>query len=388
MSTNSVIPQETVYTEPQQAFMPQSLITETPINTAGGGPYYVFSPGLTFHGLRNMVTIFSKIPGGEIFKVESGHTWVSAGQLPEGSATKLRVIKDPIFGREIDRHHRRDIPAEDTLNALLGDRSLTQNGLVRIPQFDSQSIELAAFNYLVRPEELDFSEKRYPTNPQWKKIAEQDGILMLRRIWLEEALNKLQTGQYLEDIRRLTDAKPYLLELWIESLEKILIPANETYKTIADGQLSAIEEKIRSEEIKQYDPFAFQLMWLLGRKPERTALSRTLETAGKMNSGGLTAEDLGSILKALQQPNNTQQSAVETVSCPDCGNRCEMVAGGPPRICWRCRYEFREMSVESVAVQQPTESVQEVSVVEQTDEPQNTDVSEIARKILEQNKVR
>jgi hypothetical protein len=322
---------------------PMVTVTEQPINTAGPGPFSVYAPGLSFEGLKGMVYLFNTIPAGKVFEIKSGESWTAKGQLPEGTATKKRTVKN-FFGVVTDEHLAREIPAETTLNALLSDRSLTSLGLTQIQVFNQIDANVKIINQLICPEEIP--NRTFPRDPKLHKIVDQEGMLKLRAIWLEQAVEAIESNRILEDIRRYTDDKPYLLEVWKDAILQTLLPANNTFFAIATVGIAAIEERIRSGQQTQYDPYALNLMWLLGRKPERTALSRTLDHASK---SGIGSEEIKSIVEAVLTANNatTQQastSSIQKMQCPDCGEPLNTIAGGPPRKCRFCGYEFYQTS--------------------------------------------
>lgn len=328
--------------------IPSLIMNETPMNTGDSGPYYVYSPGFQFTGLKAMVLLFNTIPGNRAFKVSSGESWSIANRLPEGSATKKRSVQNPFTGTIIEEHFARAIPAQDTLKSLIGDRSLTGLGLTQIPVFDKVNPYEDAFNLLIDPEPLEVST--YPTtNPQWKKVVEQEGMLKLRQIWAENALEGLETGRTIVDVANVIENHPYLEDIWKVALKQTILPSIGNFIVTANNRLSAIEESIRSGAQKQYDPFSSTLMWLLGRKPERTALSRTLNAAGS-GQGGITPEQIKALVQetlgamVLTQPAQPIPTKIDQIQCPDCGEYLNTVAGGPPRKCWRCSFEFMAMS--------------------------------------------
>jgi hypothetical protein len=347
MSSNVPLPEEAVYTTPQ--FLGPTII-ETPITAEGPGPFYVYTPGFTFRGLTSQIKFFSSIKGGQVRKIESNKDWVNQGQLPEVAAATKRTYRSP-FGEVLDTHFSYEIPAQATLNTLLADRSLTQKGLTYIKCFDGiEAHEVALNSFINRVAVKDRQSKT--GDKQIDQILATEGMLRVRAMWLEKSLEELHSRQMLEDFRRYLDAKPYLYEVWTEAIEKYLLPAIEGFILIANTELAKVEERMRSGKQDVYDGYSNDLMWLLGRKPERTALSRTLESAAALGGrSGLSIEEIQAIVSAAvgasQKALDSQRGAVapveDTVQCTDCGQYCEMVKGGPPRICFRCGFEFLKM---------------------------------------------
>lgn len=339
--------------------VPTLKITERAINAAGPGPYYVYLPGISVTGLANMVYWFNTLPGGKVFKIISKELWTSPDQLPEGAARREKKIRN-MFDVVIQTLHSHEVPATSTLEALQGDRTLMSNGLVSIGAFDLiENVELDAFNLLIHPHEIQ--ERAYPE--QWKKLLRSEGgMLGLRRQWLDQALEGLRTGRMLEDIRRLVDARPALGEIWTRAIVESVIPAVESFTQRANIILAAKEEDIRTGAIKQYDPYMEQLMWCLGRLPERTALSRTMENMGN-GGNSLSAAEVERIVAAkLAQVNGSSGpsapvtgSVFQTMQCEECGEELKMVHGGPPRKCRFCGFEFRlatETTVDPIPVEE------------------------------------
>jgi hypothetical protein len=349
-------------TEEQQFRVPSLIMNETPISTSDSGPYYVYTPGITLTGLKSMVFFFNTIPANSAFKLTSGDSWSMPNQLPEGAAQKKRDVQNPYTGMVIETHHARTIPAQDTLNTLLSDRSLTSLGLTQLAMFDKINAFEDVFNRLIEPERVDVG--LFPeSNPQWKKIATELGMLELRGIWLESALEALETGKLLVDIDRVVSNNPYLLDVWKSAIKKTILPSLNAFKTVASVKLSAIEDRIRAGKQLEYDPFSTTLMWLLGRKPERTALSR-IHDATNRAQGGITPEQIRALVQetvAATQP--VQPAIVEQMQCSNCGEFVNMVAGGPPAACRWCGNRFHEVT-------NPT-----------TFEPEEDEIVALARKI-------
>lgn len=333
--------------EPQPA--PQQLpitTTETVINAAGPGPFSVYSPGITISGLAAMVYLFNRVPGGEVLEIKSGEVWADQMHLDERFATKQRVSRD-FFGNEVSKHRSREVPAQVTLDALISDRSITSMGLVQVPAFARVDAYVPYFNNLIRPERIE--ELTYPPKSQYGKMLRDEGMLAVRKMWLEQALESLITGRMLEDTRRVIERAPYLQELWSTAIEHTLLPQLDIYEQNANVSLSNVEEMIQAKEMRRYDRYARKLMWLLGRKAERTALSRTMEAITKTpaSAGGSSVEDLKVIVETIMNGQAGRQAVAATFEffpCPRCGNRCEEVYGAPPQICWRCNYSFQEAS--------------------------------------------
>jgi hypothetical protein len=340
----------------QSPVMPTATITRIAVNSAGNGPYYVYSPGLDIEGLQNMVYLFNNIPGGEIFPIGSGLIHSNKGTLPPGAEFEEVIVKD-FFGNEQARLSGRQVPAEVTLNALLSDRSITNEGFTHVPVFNSKEIQLKAFNMLIHPDPV--KPQTYPINFNHLDLLKKKGMLAVRKMWLEEALDGLKTGRILEDIRRVADSAPYLYEIWSEAIRDVLIPSNEMFIATANTNLSAKEEDKRSGRMQFYDTYCKNLMWLLGREPQDTALNRTLEFAARGGQGGLSGDDIVKIIEAAksstpQQAASIQAAVSEYFQCPRCGNRVEaMATGGPPDICWRCNHSFHRTMPQSAAVAQP-----------------------------------
>lgn len=348
--------------------------SEVVINAAGPGPFYVYSPGFTLTGLRHMVYLFDSIPGGLLFQVKSGEVWASKEHLPEAAAKKERTVRN-IFGATMDIHRSREQPAEDMLNAILSEKSCIDLGLVPVSSLAKVEAYQDTFNLLIHPEIVP--DRKYPIDPIWRKIVEQDGMIKLRQIWLESAIEGLQTGRFLEDVKKVVEDHPYLLDIWKEAITDVLYPALQTVSVVANTRLADFEERIRAQEIKVYDPLSMNMMWLLGRKPERTALSRTMENVSHLGQGnGVDSEAIRSIVEAVvlaqNQVNQTNtSSAYQSMQCSDCGEELKMVNGGPPRKCRFCGFEFY------VAGAAPAPSVP----IDEEDE-----VAKLARQIQEQVK--
>lgn len=328
----------------QETSMPMATITRTPINTAGPGPFYVYSPGLTFVGLRGMVYLFNNIPAGEVFRIESGPTTSNKHQLPEGVGNTEIVVKN-WFGQIIDRLIEREIPAQDTLQALLSDPSLLQYGLTQITVLDFQDAYPEYLNMLIRPEEI--ADRKIPVNSPYKQMIESEGMLAVRKLWLEKAAEGLRTGRVLEDVYKVLESKPYLGEIWAEAVDFMITSVNE-FVPVANTVLAKKEEDVKSGALLEYDGLSHLLMWLLGRKPERTALSRTFENFSKSGgAAGISAEQLTEILKATTGQGVQTQAALpamvyETMQCQNCGTEINMINGGPPPQCWRCQFKYMD----------------------------------------------
>lgn len=340
--------------------MPEYVITTRSVNTAGPGPFYFYSPGFSFIGLKDSVILFNNIPGGHAFKITTGEQWYAAGQLPDGMAANVREIRNPFTGQVVEKHESRTIPAQDIINTLVSDRSLTQLGLTQISVFDKIEAEEMTFNLLIHPEEV--ADLKYPIDPKWRRIVEQDGgMLALRKIWLASAMEALETQRLMVDIARVVEAKPYLLDQWKESIVQVILPALDAFTVNANTRLASFEESMRAKKREEYDPYAMTLMWCLGRKPERTALSRTLDQTGR---GGLSMDDARVLFLEMMKNTSSQVQQAQNVdfsTCPDCGNKCENVAGGPPRICWRCKFEFYQVGAtpipQSIEVKEESQSL-------------------------------
>lgn len=323
---------------------PMRRVTERPINTSGPGPYYVYLPSLRIDDLMRMTHLFAYIPAGEVFPITSTKQWVRKGQLPDGAARDERIIQD-FFGVVTDQHDSLEIPAETTKNALFSDRVLTQHGLIELTEFALLDVAHEGLNKLIKP--VRFEDRDVPE--QFRQILtnpDGGGMLALRRIWLQQALDGLRSGRVIEDVARLIDAQPYLRELWINAIEKVMIPAVDQYVVTANNTLASKEEAIRAGEKKVYDIYDNTLMWLLARKPERTALSRTLEGTAK---GGIGIEEIRALVEGVVGANTAPQAAAAAVTdrmqCPDCGEFVNAIMGSggamPPRKCRHCDFEFR-----------------------------------------------
>lgn len=329
--------------EEKQFEAPGLIMTETPMNTGDSGPYFVYSPGFTFEGLKPMVFHFNVIPANNAFKLTSGDQWAMPQMFPDGAAAKKRSVKHPYTGQVIEEHHARTIPAQDTLNALLSDRSLTSFGLTQIAIFDKIDAFESVFNSMIERELVEVS--CYPENKQWEKIVRQTGMLEMRKIWLETTLEELETGRVLTDVGRVLDGKPYLLDVWKVAIKKTLLPSLNAFKVIANTRLAAVEERIRSGKQVEYDPYSHTLMWLLGRQPERTALSRTLEGANKTNqTSGITPDQIRALVQETFAANRPEQpTLIDKRQCGNCGEYVNAVAGGFPRKCRFCGFEFQQV---------------------------------------------
>jgi len=317
--------------------MPMRTIIERDVNTSGPGPYYVYLPGLSIDDLRRMTLSFDSIRAGEVFAIGNTQHWTRRGLLPEGAARKTREIKN-FFGITTDQHESIEIPAQTTLDTLLADRIMIMHGLTRIESFDTNEVEHEQLNRLIEPSKV--LERTFPT--EFRSILEQRGMLVLRRQWLMEAAETLSTNISAERAMPILSAKPHLRELWLDAIVSKLIPAIDIFEAQANSILAQKEEAIRAGQKQVYDTYDQTLMWLLGRKPERTALSRTLEGVGKNPIGveeirTLVREIVGGVAGA----NVAAAPAGEKVQCPECGEYLNTIAGGPPRRCRFCSYEFR-----------------------------------------------
>lgn len=332
---------EIVYVQPpQHGPVMQANIIETAINAASPGPYFVYLPGLDIVGLRNTTHAFNTIHAGEAFRITNIRKYTRKGLLPEGAAAVKRQVVD-WQGIVKSNDEGFDIPAETTLNVLLGYGSLTGHGFTQISMFDKVEPYEKLFNKLIHPERIQ--EKTYPK--QWEAVLKTGGgMLAIRQLWLAQAQEALQSGRgLLEDYHRALEKVPYLHDIWTRAINSIISPTLEAFIITANNILAKKEEAIQDKEKKGYDSYDNVLMWLLGRQPERTALARTMkvmEQGGNGNSNsGLSVADVQTM---IEKDRESRGVTLETFSCPDCGNPCEAVAGGPPRICWRCKYEFRK----------------------------------------------
>lgn len=334
----------------QEQFQQPGLIQrEIPVSTMDSGPYYVLSPGLTLTGLKQTVKFFNAIRGCNAHKIDSDKDWLVASHMAQTEGVNpltRRPVQNPFTGQVIEEHQSYAIPAQATLNALLSDRSLTNLGLTQIPSFDKVDAHEDVFNMLIEPERIEVGQ--HPKNPQWRKITQQPGgVIALRKIWLEAALENLETGRVLVDIDRVIEKNPYLLEIWREALRNTFIPSLESFETTANILLASFEESVRSGERKKYDPFSSQLMWLLGRKPERTALSRTIEGMNQTNKEGLSIEHIRPLVQEIVAATRPIEPPIqEQTQCGNCGERVNMITGiggapsHPPRKCRFCGNEF------------------------------------------------
>lgn len=319
----------------------QPRITVREINTAEPGPYYVYIPGIDAEGLQPMLhsPAYSRIPAGEVFKIGAIEESVLAGRLDQAVPHKEVVIMHPIEQRKMDTLHVIAIPAGVTLQALKSDVSINRHILVHIDKFDKLDIEHTILNEMIRP--VRVKELDRPT--ELRNEIDSVGMLAVRLRWLQEAAEKLETGRILEAHRRITDARPFLRDSWLKAIQDYMIPGIDRFRTVAETAISAIEDRLRKpNNTDEYDRYFFRMAWLLGRKPERSVLSRTLEGS----RGGLSIDETKAYLEMLVakqgngQPQIMQPTA-QTMQCPDCGEDVRTIAGGPPRKCRHCGFEFR-----------------------------------------------
>lgn len=331
--------------------MPMQTVIERTINAAGPGPYFVYMPGIPGTGLWGMTHSFGTIPAGQSWRIGPVDIYLQASQMPEGMARKERITKN-WAGHVTDHQQAFTVPGGITLDALTQDMSLARHRITKIPMFDLIDPHENIFNKLIMPTYIE--ENTFPK--AFRQALETEGMLRIRRRWLEQAEEALDTGRLLEDYLREIERVPYLRDIWLQAIEKVLIPAVDGFEQIANSILAQKEEAIRGGTKAVYDTYDNTLMWLLGRKPERTALSRTLEQAGR--GGGLDKADLKQILtEVLTAAGNNASAATiaaaitrETVACPDCAEDVKLLPGfgGPPRlprICRFCRYEFTALDV-------------------------------------------
>lgn len=344
--------------------MPMQTVVERTINAAGPGPYFVFMPGIPGTGLFSMTHAFGTIPAGMAFRIGPVDIYLQASQMPEGMARKERITRN-WQGIVTDHQQAFTVPGGITLDTLTQDMSLAKHRITKIPMFDLIDPHENVFNKLIQPtyiEELTFPK-------EFRQTLEAEGMLRIRRRWLEQAAEALDTGRMLEDFRREIDRAPYLHDIWSKAINQVLIPAVDGFEQTANSILAQKEEAIRGGTKAVYDTYDNTLMWLLGRKPERTALSRTLEQAGR--GGGLDKADLKEILTEVLAASGNNASAAtiadaitrETIACPDCGEDVKLLPsfGGPPRpprICRFCRYEFTSLDT---PVQEVSEAATETS---------------------------
>lgn len=349
--------------------MPLQTVVERPINTAGPGPYFVYMPGMPGTGLVHMTHSFNCIPAGMVWRVSPIDVWAQMSQIPEGMARKERITRH-WAGHVTDHQGAITIPGQVTLDTLMSDMFLAKHKLTRIPMFDLNDPMENVFNKFIQPvyiEEL--------TKPkEFRQELETQGMLRIRRRWLEIAAEALTTGRMLEDLRRVIDKNAYLQDIWLRAIESVLLPANDAFEQIANTFLAQKEDAMRQNQKGYYDWYDNVLMWLLGRKPERNALSRTLEEAGKGGGGGLDRAGLKEVLSEVLAAagNKTADAASiaqvimrETVACPDCGEDVKLLPsfGGParpPRLCRFCRYVFTVEDIPDV----PPVMLEEETVVE------------------------
>lgn len=349
-SPNSVSPFDNLG---QSAHVPSEMqprISVRDINTAEPGPYYVFIPGIDADGLKEMLHSihYARIPAGEIFQIGAIEESMLAGRLDMAVPHKEVIISHAIEQRVVDKLHVIAIPASTTLKALQADRAVTQHILAHIAAFDKLDVEYKMLNDMIRPlvrqPDGSMGAIQELTKPaEFRKELEAVGMLAMRLRWLQEAAEKLETGRMLEVHRRVIDEKPFLRGLWLKVIQDVLIPSIDQFRTVAETRIAAIEDRMRNpQNSDNYDRYSFRLMWLLGRQPERTALSRTLNDAGR---GGLSAEEqkmfIANEVARMTGGSAQAQSVRETMQCPDCGEDVRTIAGGPPRKCRHCGYEFR-----------------------------------------------
>lgn len=337
----------------------QARITVQEINTAEPGPYYVYNPGLDGEGLKEMLHSpqFATLPAGEIIRIGAIEESMLAGRLDAAVPHKQITIMHPIEQKVMDRLHVIAIPASITLQAMLSDRNLTKHVLTHIAAFDKLSeIEFQSLNNMIRPlvryQDGSLGPIKELTKPaEFRKDIDTFGMLALRLRWLQETAEQLESGRMLEDYRRIIDAKPYLKQLWHKAITEVLIPANDQFRIVAETGLAAVEDRMRNpQNSDNYDRYSFKLMWLLGRQPERTVLTRTLDSAGR---GGLSPEEVKIFVAneiARQSGVAAQATAVAQVEvaaskyqCEECGEMLNSVRGGPPRKCRFCGFEFRPL---------------------------------------------
>jgi len=346
----------------QDAMVPNEMqprITVRDINTAEPGPYYVYIPGIDAEGLQPMLhsPAYSRIPAGEVFRIGAIEESVLAGRLDQAVPHKEVVISHPIEQKEIGRLHVIAIPAGTTLQALRSDRAITSHILAHIEPFDKIDVEYSTLNEMIRPSRV----KELDKPADMRNEIEAVGMLAIRLRWLQDAVERLETGRMLESHRRVIDARPFLRDAWHRAIMDYMIPANDQFRIIAETRIAAIEDRMRNpNNTDNYDRYYFKLAWLLGRKPERTALSRTLESTTR---GGLSPEEIKMYIETVVAKNagNGQPAAtastIQKMQCPDCAEEINTINGGPPRKCRHCGYEFRPVG-ESAAPYAPTAFVE------------------------------
>lgn len=323
----------------------QPRITVREINTAEPGPYYVYIPGIDAEGLQPMLhsPAYSRIPAGEVFKIGAIEESVLAGRLDQAVPHKEVIIMHPIEQRKMDTLHVIAIPAGVTLQALKSDVAINRHVLVHIDRFDKLDIEHAALNEIVRP----FQVKELERPNALRNEIDSVGMLAIRLRWLQEAAEKLETGRVLEAHRRIIDARPFLRDSWLTAIQDYMIPGIDRFRTVAETAISAIEDRLRKpNNTDEYDRYFFRMAWLLGRKPERSVLSRTLEGS----RGGLSIDETKAYLEMLVakqgngQPGATAApaSTIQKMQCPDCAEEINTINGGPPRKCRHCGFVFRQ----------------------------------------------
>lgn len=281
------------------------------LEEADSGPYHFWSPGEVIT-LADMYMGFPRIEPCVIQTIEDQKIWCDKRYLDHVTGQQRASIDPETRRPEGFVEAQYTIHASANRSTLLnsyGKGGPSNRGLIEITAFaklEPRRVGLAQFNRKLQPQPVLFGE--VPEDLQ--KEVETSGALTVRERFVREAREFFSSPEFVGQ------ASVKLQRLYLGAIDEIL-QAFGSYRRLAtaymEAQDNALELPDSNDKSKdQYDDRDYILMWLLARQPVKIAQARMIAAAS--GGGGLTAEQLQTILQSVHVPGGLTPELIASIA--------------------------------------------------------------------------